>query len=345
MILDKPFLMLSCILICFSCCSAVPCVAALISSMLSLIPSSVLMYSSPASSPGPPKISARAAPTADELAGNSFNLAATCCITSNVVMLPCCNPCCTSSDEMPMFSSAVAVAVVISRILMFASLMASTPLSENTPCFVALVEIATNSSADSPASLKYRGYSFNVSIKSPFALAPLTSPSRTSCIASSMLMPKLFASVLAACNVSLNPVPKCSATACTLLRSFNISSPVFPVNWVVRMLSCCKPFSFPDISDKADETLPNVLVIALIACTPWLQLIKDFFSESASTTADERTFFKSSELWIRSLNFFASLSSLNVIAMVLFPAIPKYPKMFRPFWLLLLYIFSFVPQK
>ena len=115
---------------------------------------SVLIYSSPASSPGPPKMSAIAAPTSAELAGRVASRAATCCIIWNVVALPSRRACCTASDDMPMPSSAACVAGVSSRRRMLASLMASTPLSENTPCRAALVVMATNASALMPASLK-----------------------------------------------------------------------------------------------------------------------------------------------------------------------------------------------
>ena len=208
MTLDIAFFTFSCILICLSCCSAIPFVAAFTSSMLNFTPSSVLMYSKPASSPGPPKISAIAVPTCDELAGNSFSFAATCCMTSNVVMLPSCKAFCTPSADMPIPLRASAVAFVISRIRRLPSLITSTPLSEKTPCFAAFVEIATKSSADNPASLKYRGYSFIVSRNSPFAFAPLTNPSRINEIASSILMPKPFDIALADCMTSLKSMPK-----------------------------------------------------------------------------------------------------------------------------------------
>ena len=114
----------------------------------------VLMYWRPASSPGPPKMSASAVPTAAEDSGSSESLADTSCMTSKVVFAPLCRSFCTCSESMPIPLSASDVAVVISRIRRFASFMASTPLSEYIPCFVASVAMATNSSADIPASLK-----------------------------------------------------------------------------------------------------------------------------------------------------------------------------------------------
>ena len=146
--------MLSCICICRSCCVAVSPTDAFTASMFNCIFASVFIYSSPASSPGPPKMSAMAVPTAALLAGSSLSLAATICITSNVVMLPACKSACTFSADMPILLSASAVAVVISRIRKLPSLIVSTPLSENTPCWAALVAIAIKSSADNPASLK-----------------------------------------------------------------------------------------------------------------------------------------------------------------------------------------------
>ena len=93
----------------------------------------VRIYCRPASSPGPPKMSANAVPTSVEVSGNSASLADTCCITSKVVMVPSASFFCTSSAEIPMPSSASFVAFVISRMRRFPSLITSIPLSEYTP--------------------------------------------------------------------------------------------------------------------------------------------------------------------------------------------------------------------
>ena len=158
-------------------------------------------------------------------------------------------------------------------------------------------------------------------MKSPPALAPLTKPSCTNFIASSMVMPKPLDKALAARSVSLKSAPKCSDTACTLLRSFSISSPVFPVSWVIAMFADCKPFIRSENWVKADETLPMVLVIASIACTPWLQFISDFFRLSDWVIVDWITFLSPSASLIKSLNCLLSPSILNVMLIVLLPAI------------------------
>ena len=160
-----------------------------------------------------------------------------------------------------------------------------------------------------------------MSIKSPPAFAPLTKPSCTSFIASSMLIPKPLDSAFAARSVSLKSVPKCSDTACTLLRSFSISSPVFPVSCVIAMFADCKPFMRSENCDKADETVLTVFVMASIACTPWLQFISDFLRFSAGAIADCRTFLSPAASVVSSLNSLLSPSSLNVILIVLLPAI------------------------
>ena len=90
----------------------------------------VRIYCNPASSPGPPKMSAKAVPTSDDDAGNSASFSDTCFMTSNVVMLPSAKFRITSSEEMPIPSSASRVAVVISRMRKLPSFMTSMPLSE-----------------------------------------------------------------------------------------------------------------------------------------------------------------------------------------------------------------------
>ena len=91
---------------------------------------SVRIYCNPASSPGPPKISAIATPTAALLSGSSFNFSETLLITSKVVVSPLRNSSNTSLELIPILSKAAAVADVISRIRKFPSLITSIPLSE-----------------------------------------------------------------------------------------------------------------------------------------------------------------------------------------------------------------------
>ena len=164
---------------------------------------SVRIYCNPASSPGPPNISARAVPTAAELSGNSASLAETSCIISNVVLLPFSKSSRTFADDMPMLSNASAVADVISRIRRLPSLITSIALSEYIPAVFACVVIAINSLADNPASLKYAGYSLTFSKNSPLASAPDTKPSLMSFRASSKEMPNCFASAFVDMIVSL----------------------------------------------------------------------------------------------------------------------------------------------
>ena len=99
-------------------------------------------------------------------------------------------------------SNAAAVAVVISRSLILPSLMVSRPLSENIPCLVALVDIATNCSAFNPASFRYVGYSFTFSRNSSLAFAPATKPSCKSFSDSDTLMPNCLLITFADCKVS-----------------------------------------------------------------------------------------------------------------------------------------------
>ena len=81
---------------CFSCsCPSTP-VRAVTSSRFRLMSCSVRMYASPASSPGPPKMSAIAVPTTAALSGSSLSLALTCWMTSNVVIAPVRSASCTS---------------------------------------------------------------------------------------------------------------------------------------------------------------------------------------------------------------------------------------------------------
>ena len=162
----------------------------------------VRKYCKPASSPGPPNISAIAVPTDEALSGNSANFAEISCITSNVVFVPVCKSFCTCSEDMPIPSNAAAVAVVISRKRKLASFIASTPLSEKIPIWFVWATIATNWSADIPASLKYAGYSFNESKNSPFASPPAKKPSLTNCNASFTDIPNCFDIAFAAINVS-----------------------------------------------------------------------------------------------------------------------------------------------
>ena len=142
---------------------------------------------------------------------------------------------------MPIPSSAAAVAVVISRSRIFPSLMVSRPLSLKIPSLVACVDIATISSALSPASLKYLGYSLIVSRNSPLAFAPLTSPSCIIFKLSETEMPKALLIVLADCIVSVNSKPNVLDTARTSLRTDFISSPVNPVNCFVSRVASINP--------------------------------------------------------------------------------------------------------
>ena len=167
----------------------------------------VLIYFKPASSPGPPNISAMAVPTAAELSGSSFNFSETSCITSKVVIDSLCNSFCIFFEFSPIPSSAAAVESVISRSRMFASLIVSIPLSENMPCLLVSAMMATNWSADIPASLKYAGYSFKLSKNSPFASAPAINPSLTTCNALSEVIPNCFDMVLAEISTSLKSFP------------------------------------------------------------------------------------------------------------------------------------------
>ena len=201
----------------------------------------VRKYCNPASSPGPPNISAIAAPTVAALSGNSANFAETSCITSNVVLVPVCKSFWTCSDEIPIPSKAAAVAVVISRKRKFASLIASTPLSEKIPILFVWVTIATNWSADIPASLKYAGYSFNVSKNSPFASPPAKNPSLTNCNASFAEIPNCFDNAFVAINVSRKSALNESATACTSFLNAFKSSPLFPVNCCVNLVASTNP--------------------------------------------------------------------------------------------------------
>ena len=177
------------------------------SSRLVEISFNVRIYFRPASSPGPPNISAMAVPTTAELSGSSFSFSETSCMTSKVLVAPLCSSSCTFFESMPMPFSAEAVESVISRSRMFASLIVSIPLSENMPCLLVSAMMATNWSADIPASLKYAGYSFKLSKNSPFASAPAINPSLITCNAFSEVMPNCFDMVLAETSTSLKSFP------------------------------------------------------------------------------------------------------------------------------------------
>ena len=186
-------------------------------------------------------MSANAAPTVEAESGSSFNLAETSRMMSNVVLLPFCNSSCTRSEDMPIPSNAVDVAVVISRRRIFASLIASIPLSEKIPIFSVWALMAINSSADKPASLKKVEYSFTFFKNSPFTSAPLIKPSFTNSRASCEVMPNCFCNAFAPRNTSTKSLLKVSETACTsFLYAFN-SFPERSVNCFVRRVASINP--------------------------------------------------------------------------------------------------------
>ena len=194
----------------------------------------------PASRPCFPKTSIRALPTACELSGSSFNLADTSCTTSKVVLTPLVMSFVTCSELIPISSKAFAVAVPISLILALACLIASSPLSPKIPLLVC-VNIATNCSTLSPASLKNAGYCCNLFRKSPLRSAPATSPSFTAWKAFSNDIPKFAATLSIACKVGLKSRLNVSATAITSLRKAFMSSPAIPVNSLVNLVASCNP--------------------------------------------------------------------------------------------------------
>ena len=129
---------------CFSITSSIP----------PLMSFNIVRYCNPASSPGPPKMSAIAVPTLLLDSGNSESFCETSCMTCQVVFAPLCKSSCTFLLLMPMPSSALAVAVVISLNRRLPSFIASTPLSLKMPSWLLFAMIATKSDALIPASLK-----------------------------------------------------------------------------------------------------------------------------------------------------------------------------------------------